>query len=55
MKKIQQLYLVFGGILKKIGEEDFSNIKKEDNCNLSVIVFSLQWSANKTLEKGDLL
>ncbi len=28
MKKIQQLYLVFGGILKKIGEEDFSNIKK---------------------------
>ena len=28
MKKKQQLYLVFGGILKKIGEEDFSNIKK---------------------------
>ena len=28
MKIKQQLYLVFGGILKKIGEEDFSNIKK---------------------------
>ena len=28
MKKKQQLYLVFGGILKKIGEDDFSNIKK---------------------------
>ena len=28
MKKKQQLYLVFGGILKKIGEEEFSNIKK---------------------------
>ena len=25
-------------------------IKKKDNCNLSVIAFSLQWSANKTLQ-----
>ena len=27
MKKKQNLYLVFGGNLKKIGKDDFSNVK----------------------------